>query len=438
MKGFAVKHLTTYSTVSKLCLVALLILATAHGEAENQPTLASVAPSPKVSGETARENLRIDPHVQLCQALGPAAPYDIRGVDCADGNCGDGRGGDGRGGDGRSADGRSGKVGWDATTTIPWQAFAQGEYVGHPRTRHVPEYRLRVDDQIEFRYRETRDQVNDPTQLSVGDQLKIESFTDEKLNREVNIQQDGTITVPLLGRVPATRRTAPQLRDDLEDRYKKYVKIPAITVTPLKTNTKLKDLLDVVDARYGAGGQALTIRITPDGTIALPGIGSSVPAQGLTLDELRKEIEQRYLNVANIVGVEVTPSLSTRAPRFVYVLGEVQLPGRFELTGPTTVMQAIALAGSWNIGGELKQIVVFRRGDDWRLMATKIDIRGALFGRTPCPAGEIWLNDSDVIVVPKNAIQAADDWIELIFTRGIYGVIPFQGITLNFSKLSSI
>ncbi len=36
---------------------------------------------------------------------------------------------------------------------IAWQAYAQGEYVGHARLAHVPEYRLRVDDQLDMLYR---------------------------------------------------------------------------------------------------------------------------------------------------------------------------------------------------------------------------------------------------------------------------------------------
>ena len=115
-----------------------------------------------------------------------------------------------------------------------------------------------------------------------------------------------------------------------------------------------------------------------------------------------------------------------RAPRYVYVLGEVKNPGRFELTGPTTAMQALSMAGSWNVGANLRQIVVFRRGDDWRLLATMIDLDGALYGRTPCPPGEIWLYDSDVVIVPKSAILQADDFINLVFTRGIYGVLPLN------------
>ncbi|MCR9117560.1 MAG: sugar ABC transporter substrate-binding protein, partial [bacterium] len=76
--------------------------------------------------------------------------------------------------------------------------------------------------------------------------------------------------------------------------------------------------------------------------------------------------------------------------------------------------------------------------EDWRLMATRLDIRGALLGKRPCPADEIWLRDSDIVVVPQSAILRADNFIELVFTRGIYGVVPFQGITLNFAKAATL
>jgi hypothetical protein len=33
--------------------------------------------------------------------------------------------------------------------------------------------------------------------------------------------------------------------------------------------------------------------------------------------------------------------------------------------------------------------------------------------------------------VPKSKIQIADDYIDLIFTQGIYGVFPNQGWSLN-------
>jgi polysaccharide biosynthesis/export protein len=138
-----------------------------------------------------------------------------------------------------------------------------------------------------------------------------------------------------------------------------------------------------------------------------------------------------------VEGIQVIPMLVQRAPRYVYVLGEVRSPGRFELTGPTTALQAIGMAGSWNVGANLRQIVVFRRGDDWRLLATLIDLQSALFGNQPCPKGEIWIDDSDVIIVPKGKMLQADDFINLTFTRGIYGVFPMVN-TIQFMKLSTL
>ena len=315
----------------------------------------------------------------------------------------------------------------------PWEPGCFGEYVNRARLAHVQVYRLRVDDTLRCVFRVTRNESTRPYELNVGDEIQIESLADASLNRSLIIQPDGTVTLRLLGQVKASHHTVTGLRDELEEAYSKYYKTPTITVTPLKVNTKLEDLRATVDARAGTGGQGIDVRVTPDGTISLPAIGP-VPVQGLTLDELKREVDARYAE--QIEGIEVTPILVTRAPRFVYVLGEVKTPGRFTLEGPTTVMQAISLAGSWNIGANMEQIVIFRRGDDWRLMATMVDLSGALHGKNCCPCGEIWLGDSDVVLVPKTAILRADDFINLVFTRGIYGVFPFTS-TLSFTSGSS-
>jgi polysaccharide export outer membrane protein len=306
---------------------------------------------------------------------------------------------------------------------VPWECGGPGEYVERARTAHVAVYRLRVDDQIRCVYRLTRNESSRPYELNVGDEIAIQSFTDEKLNRTgLVIQPDGTVSLSLLGQVKAAHHTVDQLRQGLDHEYQKFYKNPSITVTPVRVNSKLEDLRNTVDARSGTGGQGIDVRVTPDGTISLPALGP-VPVQGMTLEELKQEIDARY--AVDIQGIEVTPILTNRAPRFVYVLGEVKAPGRYILDGPTTVMQSISLAGGWNIGAHLKQVVVFRRGDDWRLMATVLDLHDALMGKQPCPAGEIWIGDSDVVLVPKSPLLRADDFINLAFTRGVYSVFPF-------------
>ncbi|MEX2139385.1 MAG: polysaccharide biosynthesis/export family protein [Pirellulales bacterium] len=360
----------------------------------------------RMGGDNAVATRRFDPNFQLCQAGAPMGGPPACAVDCGFGGaCG---------------------AGWNGALPIDFQPYGPGEYVGHPRLAHVPAYRLRVDDQLECLYRLTREETSEPYEINVGDELQIEMANDEgnKLKRNLIVQPDGTITLPMIGQVKATGTSVADLRDKLETLYSKYYTPPGVTLTPLKVNTRLEDLRATVDNRSGVeGGQGVRVRITPEGTISLPAIGT-VPAQGLTLEELKVEIDLRY--AATISGIEVTPVLAQRAPRFCYVLGEVRVPNRYVLEAPTTVMQAIALAGSWNVGANLRQVVIFRRGDDWRLLATMVNLEGAmLYANQPCPGGEIWLNDSDVIILPKGRILLCDDFINLVFTRGIYGILPF-------------
>ena len=318
---------------------------------------------------------------------------------------------------------------------ISWQMFAQGEYIGPPRLAHLPEYRLRVDDVLEFVYRLTGKADPRPYRFNIGDTLKIESLTAKELDREVLIQPDGTITLRQIGQVPAAGRTVEELRKDLDRRYQKLVLEPNMTVTPIELNTTLEELRSTVDRRAGAGGQSRQAKVDPEGTVQLPAIGS-VPAHGLTLAELKREIEHRYS--ALVHGIEVTPILIQRAPRFVYVVGEVRNPGRFTLEGPTTSMQAIAMAGSWNVGAELEEVIIFRRDQNWRLMATKLNLRDAFYREDACPQDEIWLRDSDIVLVPKSTLLETDDFINLFFTRGIYGVVPFNTSVSFFKDLSTI
>jgi polysaccharide export outer membrane protein len=409
--------------VALLMIVGATLLAGVVGVARLAP---ETSVGPMQSPAPRKTTVNWDRTV-LCQALGPAAPHPIWGVDSTV-SCG------------------RGEVTWDERGAVDWQAYGQGEYVGHARQAHVPDYRIRVDDQIAFVFRLTREVSSTPYELQVGDQIRVESLNDEvgaeegskeNLRRDLIIQPDGTISLPLLNQVRAAGMTVEGLREHLEDRYVKFFKVRGtITVTPLAVNTRLNDLLESVDARYGSGGLQLLSRVTTDGRVYLPGL-SAICAQGLTVEELKLEVDARY--EAAIPGVDVTPSITQRAPRYVFVLGEVKQPGRFTLEGPTTLMGAISMAGSWNEGANLRQVVVFRRGDDWRLLATMLDVNGALYGRRPTPADEIWINDSDVIVVPKTQIRVANEFINQVFTNGLYSIFPqFAFGAFNFNNFRNL
>ena len=195
-------------------------------------------------------------------------------------------------------------------------------------------------------------------------------------------------------------------------------------MTPIATGTAARYIREAISGVGSFQAQKVDQTITPAGEIRLPRLGS-IMAQGLTLDELKQEINLRYDET--IGGLEVEPSLLTQAPHNVFVLGEVKQPGRFGLdNSPTTVMGAIALAGGHVPGANLRQVVVFRRGENYELLTTLLDLRGAILGRSAHPADEIWLRDGDVIVLPSTPIRLINNLVRQVFTEGVYGVIPFS------------
>ncbi len=325
---------------------------------------------------------------------------------------------------------------WHDRQVQTWAPEMHGEYIGPARVPHVSEYRLRVDDEINFVYRLTRERLPYAYKLSVGDSVRIEILRDETMARELTIQPDGTILIPFVGRVMASDRSAEQLQRELTEKLTEHYKNPIVLITPVKVNTRLEDLRASVDRRSGNGGQSQLVRVSPDGTVQLPGV-DQVQVQGLTLNEVKEEIDAAYQN--RFGGIEVTPILVSRAPRLLYVLGQVNNPGRFEMQGPTSVMQAIALAGGWSNGANLRQVVVFRRDDDWRMKAVMLNLTGALYGNCPLPKDEIWLRDSDILLLPQRPIKVIDEAIQLVFTDGFYSMFPFLAFSNNgFDSLTTI
>ena len=341
--------------------------------------------------------------------LGGCQPC-ISGVDCASG-CG-------------------GEARWCDMRPMPFNAYGPGGWAGPARLAHLSQYRLRPGDELQIVYLITRRQNEGAYRLTPGDEVLIESVADKDLDRGtlergLMIQPDGTITVRLLGQVHAGGLSVAQLREVLNEQYTKHYKEPAIDVTPIKTNTLADDIRNAVGGQSGFNQQALTVTVMPDGKIRLPGIGE-ICVQGLTLNQLKREMNLRYGEI--VVGIDTEPVLTQQAPHFVHVLGQVASPSRVVLDGPTTVLGAIASAGGHLVEGNMRQVVVLRRAEDWRLISTMLDLQGAVLGKRPTPVDEIWLRDGDVIIVPDKPITRLTNWIRQIFTDGVYGVIPIQFI----------
>lgn len=318
---------------------------------------------------------------------------------------------------------------WPDASWVDFQPLQHGEYLGPVRLPAMLEYRIRINDLLTFTYIVNRKKTEHEYRLMVGDEININSISDDTLRRErIPIQPDGTIVVPYIGPFPAADKTVNQLRKDLEVALKRYIRSPAINVEPIKVNTALEDLRQAVNPQVGLGGQSLDILVHPDGQVQLPRIGS-VYVLGMTMEEIKREVNLRYEE--KVAGIEVEPRLARLAPHNIFVYGEVNRPGRFELNAPTSVTAGIAMAEGLRIGANNRQVVIFRRAEDWRLVSTILDLRGGHLGKRPNPSDEIWLRDGDIIIVPPRPIKLFNNATQQIFTDGIYRIIPLQGINLN-------
>ncbi len=104
--------------------------------------------------------------------------------------------------------------------------------------------------------------------------------------------------------------------------------------------------------------------IRPDGKISLALIGD-VPASGLTADQLASEIAERFK------AYKENPSVSVNVVEvnsyYVFMVGEVNSPGKLQLKSYTTLLQAISLAGGFT---------QFASRNDIRIVRNIIDPEG--------------------------------------------------------------
>jgi polysaccharide biosynthesis/export protein len=91
-----------------------------------------------------------------------------------------------------------------------------------------------------------------------------------------------------------------------------------------------------------------TTRVGLNGTITFPFVGE-IKAQGLSIQELQKELESR-LGPRYIIDPHVTVTVKEFKSQKFFVVGNVQKPGTYPLTKPIRIVEAISQAGGLSSG----------------------------------------------------------------------------------------
>ncbi len=137
-----------------------------------------------------------------------------------------------------------------------------------------------------------------------------------------------------------------------------------------------------------------TIRVGPDGRIALPLIGQAMAADR-TLSELEYELSSAYASQLVRPVVEVT--LKTAGPMKVWVAGEVRTPGVYDMPGDIDAYQAIVQAGDFLPSARSQQVALIRRGPGGVRMMRVVDLR-------PRRGEVVALRRGDILFVPRTTL----------------------------------
>ena len=177
-----------------------------------------------------------------------------------------------------------------------------------------------------------------------------------------------------------------------------------------------QDLLAI--SVFGVQDLSKDVRVNSNGQISLPLIGA-VMAGGRTIPELEAELARKYSD-----GYLQKPQVSVFVKEFtsqrVTLEGAIAKPGIYPITGKTTLLQAIALAGGVDDKyADLGGIVLMRQVNGKR-MAAAYDLRQVRKGVVDDPL----VYGDDIIVIEQSASKTAlRRFIESVPVLGIFNVL---------------
>ena len=158
---------------------------------------------------------------------------------------------------------------------------------------------------------------------------------------------------------------------------------------------------DVVEIRFTFSPEFdQTVAIMPDGFVALKNVGDLV-AEGLTLAELRDSVRSAYSTLLR--DPEVSVLLKDFEKPFFIAGGQIGRPGKYELRSPTTVTEAVAIAGGFTEASKHSQVLLFRRVLAGVVEAHVLNLKSMLASRNL--EEDIQLQPGDMLYVPQNRIS---------------------------------
>jgi polysaccharide biosynthesis/export protein len=159
-----------------------------------------------------------------------------------------------------------------------------------------------------------------------------------------------------------------------------------------------EDLLDIVVWKNEDLSQKAVV-VRPDGKISMPLIGE-ITASGRTANQLASQIAARLKEYKD--NPVVTVSVKEVNSYYVYVLGEVTKPGKYQLKSHATVLQAVAIASGFTNYAAKNKMKVIRhvQGENGTTREIRIPARYDDLISGTGDIGNFFLKTGDVVIVP--------------------------------------
>jgi len=274
-------------------------------------------------------------------------------------------------------------------------------------------YRLGPDDVLQVNFQTEWTIPAGTYKLDTLDEVDIEFILDPEMNRRAIIRPDGMVTIPGVGDVRAVgvspqelaKRIEEKLREanilrngDIEPKFRNY---KLVTVSVSQFYQKIKKLVDSLTTL--TNGQQTTVTVKPDGTIDLPLLKDRVLAAGSTIQDVERTVNRLY-RMGELKNVVASLAVASAKSRKVYVMGEVNKPGAYDIRQPITALQALALAeGHKAETADLTSVILISKNVHGKPIGRRLDLKRILDVGDLSSA--ILVKPYDVLYVPKTYVR---------------------------------
>lgn len=243
------------------------------------------------------------------------------------------------------------------------------------------------------------------------DLLEIHVFDLKELDQTVRVADDGSITLPLLGRLQVAGLTKGELETTIATLLEqRFVRNPQVTIFVKEYESKKvavsgavkkpdtyemlgeKSLLEMISLAGGLdqnlGKEIIIFRAQEDG-----------PTQRISID-----LDKLVYEADPSLNVPVLPGDIVYVPAVekvrIFVTGAVRTPDLYEVprSEPVTVLKAVTLAGGTTDRAAESKVQIIRTGPDGARITIPVNLKKVKRGKAEDPV----LQKEDLVLVPES------------------------------------